>query len=117
MGALCVLTVHLQAPADTYSARVVGVSDGDTVTVLDTSMVMHKVRLSGIDAPEKRQPFGHRSKESLSDLVFDRWVSVKTDKRDLELTRFSGHIMLCVQGVEDVQSQTAVPGGIPSTDC
>jgi endonuclease YncB( thermonuclease family) len=82
VGALCVLTVHLQAPADTYSARVVGVSDGDTVTVLDTSMVMHKVRLSGIDAPEKRQPFGHRSKESLSDLVFDRWVSVKTDKRD-----------------------------------
>ena len=37
-------------------------------------------------------------------------------KRGLELTRFSGHIMLCVQGVEDVQSQTAVSGGIPPAD-
>jgi transposase len=34
----------------------------------------------------------------------------------MELTRFCGHIMLCVQGVEDVQSQTTVSGGIPSTN-
>lgn len=79
---LCVLAAQIQAHADTYFGRVVGVSDGDTVTVLDTSMVPHKVRLSGIDAPEKKQPFGQRSKESLSNIVFDRWVSVETDKRD-----------------------------------
>lgn len=59
------LTCH----AGTIEGRVVGVADGDTVTVLDSNKVQHKVRLSGIDAPEKNQDFGSRSKQSLSDLV------------------------------------------------
>lgn len=45
-------------------------------------MTQHKVRLAGIDAPERSQPFGQRSKQSLSDLVFSQWVTVETDKRD-----------------------------------
>ena len=59
-----------------------GVSDGDTVTVLDTEDVQHKIRLAGIDAPEKSQPFGQRSKESLSELVFSKAVTVETGKND-----------------------------------
>jgi endonuclease YncB( thermonuclease family) len=70
------------AHAGAYDGRVVGVSDGDTITVLDSSNTQHKVRLSGIDAPEKSQPFGQRSKQSLSDLVFDTTVTVETTKRD-----------------------------------
>jgi len=70
------------AHAEVISGRVVGVADGDTVTVLDGSLQQHKIRLSGIDAPEKRQPFGQRSKESLSGLVFARQVTVETDKKD-----------------------------------
>ncbi len=58
------------------------IADGDTITVLDGDKVQHKIRLAGIDAPEKKQPFGNRSKESLSDLAFDKTVNVKTDKRD-----------------------------------
>jgi len=50
--------------------------------VLDADKVQHKIRLAGIDAPEKKQAFGNRSKESLSDLVFDKTVSVETNKRD-----------------------------------
>ncbi len=65
-----------------YGGRVVAVSDGDTITVLDSTNTQHKVRLSGIDAPEKSQPFGQRSKQSLSDLVFGKAVSVETTKRD-----------------------------------
>lgn len=61
---------------------VVGITDGDTVTVLDARHVQHKIRLSGIDAPEKSQPFGQRSKENLSAWVFDRHVTVETDKTD-----------------------------------
>lgn len=68
--------------AGTIEGRVVGVTDGDTVTVLDAEKLQHKIRLSGIDAPEKMQPFGQRSKESLSDLVFDKIVMVDTDKKD-----------------------------------
>ncbi len=65
-----------------FTGKVVRITDGDTVTVLDLSKVRHKVRLTGIDAPEKKQPFGNRSKQSLSDMVFSKTVIVKTDKRD-----------------------------------
>lgn len=68
--------------AETIFGRVVKVVDGDTVTVLDSQMVQHKIRLAGIDAPEKNQPFANRSKESLSDLAFEKIVTVETEKRD-----------------------------------
>ena len=41
-----------------------------------------KIRLAEIDAPEKSQPFGARSKQSLSDLCFDRSAVVKDNGRD-----------------------------------
>lgn len=66
----------------TLSGTVVGVADGDTVTVLDEVRVQHRVRLLGIDAPEKAQDFGARSKQSLSALVFGRKVLVQYEKED-----------------------------------
>jgi endonuclease YncB( thermonuclease family) len=62
--------------------RVVAVADGDTVTVLDAARQQHRIRLSGIDAPERGQAGGHRSKESLSDLIYDQPVRVDWRKRD-----------------------------------
>jgi endonuclease YncB( thermonuclease family) len=41
------------------------VADGDTITVLDADKVQHKIRLAGIDAPEKKQAFGNREVTSL----------------------------------------------------
>lgn len=79
---LITLLLGLACEARTIEGRVVGVADGDTITVLDADKVQHKIRLSGIDAPEKAQAFGQRSKESLSALVFDKAVAVETDKRD-----------------------------------
>lgn len=67
---------------DVIQGRVVSVSDGDTITVLDADHQQHKIRLSGIDAPEKAQPFGQRSKENLSRLVFGRDVTVEWRKKD-----------------------------------
>jgi endonuclease YncB( thermonuclease family) len=61
---------------------VVGVSDGDTITVLDDAKAQHKVRSAGIDAPEKGQAFGERSKQSLSALVFQKRVEARCHKRD-----------------------------------
>jgi len=86
------------AHSATITGRVVGVADGDTVTVLDASNTQHKIRLSGIDAPEKKQPFGMRSKQSLSDLLFDKQVTVETDKKD-KYGREIGKILLTGQDV------------------
>lgn len=68
--------------AEPLRGRVVAVADGDTVTVLDDQRQQHKIRLSGIDAPEKAQDFGNRSKVSLSAMVFNREVEVIGDKLD-----------------------------------
>lgn len=57
-------------------------SDGDTLTVVDTAGRRVKVRLAGIDAPEKRQAFGQQSKQALADRVFGRQVVVDVGKTD-----------------------------------
>lgn len=70
------------ANAGELSGRVIAVSDGDTVTIVDSSQLQHKVRLAGIDAPEKGQPYGERAKQHLSDLVYGKNVVIVWDKRD-----------------------------------
>jgi len=80
----CALIVGLSTVtlADTLIGKVVAVADGDTITVLDGQQAQHKIRLMGIDCPEKAQPFGQVAKKSLSDQVFDRFVSVEWQKLD-----------------------------------
>lgn len=68
--------------AEVISGRVVAVADGDTITVLDNTNTQHKIRLAGIDAPEKKQAFGNVSKKSLSDLVYGKQVEVDWQKQD-----------------------------------
>ena len=80
--AIFALLLALSCHAATIEGRVVAIADGDTITVLDADRVQHRIRLGGIDAPEKRQAFGTRSKQSLSDSVFDRLVTVETGKTD-----------------------------------
>jgi len=62
----------------------VDVGDGDTITVVDAGKLQHKVRLLGIDAPERGQPGGHRSKESLARLVYDRDIRVAWESTDVQ---------------------------------
>ena len=54
--------------ADELRGKVVSIADGDTITVLDADKKQHKVRLTGIDAPEKKQAFGAKSKARLGEL-------------------------------------------------
>jgi endonuclease YncB( thermonuclease family) len=61
---------------------VVRVSDGDTVIVLDQQRVQHRIRLAGIDAPEKRQPYGAKAREHLAMLLQGKAVVVLWQKRD-----------------------------------
>lgn len=68
--------------AETIAGRVIAVKDGDTISVLDMNSVPHNIRLAGIDAPERHQPFGSQSKQALSDLVFGKYVLIDAEKRD-----------------------------------
>lgn len=66
----------LPCPTWAWSGKVIGVADGDTITVLRDKQT-HKIRLYGIDCPEKRQPFGKRAKQFTSELVFGKVVEVE----------------------------------------
>ncbi|WZP00361.1 thermonuclease family protein [Isosphaeraceae bacterium EP7] len=68
--------------ATDYAARVVGISNGDTITVLKADKTQVKVRLHGIDAPETGQDFGSRAKQAASDLAFGKDVTVKVKDTD-----------------------------------
>lgn len=62
-------------------AKVVGISDGDTITVLLDGNVQKKLRLAEVDCPENRQPFGKNAKQFTSDQVFSRQITfVETNK-------------------------------------
>ncbi len=62
--------------------KVVSIADGDTFTLLTAENKQVKVRLHGIDAPEKKQPFGQRAKQHLSKLVFGKQVKLSALKKD-----------------------------------
>jgi len=65
----------------TFTGKVVGVSDGDTITVMHQGRG-EKVRLAGIDCPEKKQAFGTRAKQFTSDASFGKFVTVKVETID-----------------------------------
>ena len=79
---LLVLLLPLLVAAETLTGRVVKITDGDTVHVLDSAKERHKIRLQGIDTPERKQPFGKKAKEYLSSLVAGETVQVDWNKRD-----------------------------------
>ena len=76
------ISLVLSVQADVLTGKVVGISDGDTITVLDATKTEHKVRLMGIDAPEKSQDFGNQSKRALSDYIYQKEVTVEYKKLD-----------------------------------
>jgi endonuclease YncB( thermonuclease family) len=79
-GSLLVVSSSIRA--DEICGRVVRVSDGDTIVVLDASNTQHKVRLSKIDAPEKAQPFGNVSRLHLAGMITNGPVRVSFSSRD-----------------------------------
>lgn len=91
--ALALVLLSSPACAEVLEGLVVGVADGDTLTVLDDTKEQHRIRLSGIDAPEKRQPFGNVSRQHLADAVFQRRVLVEYQKTD-RYGRIIGKVML-----------------------
>ena len=68
--------------ADTVHGKIVKISDGDTVHLLLNNHTKEKIRLAGIDAPERKQPHGNKAKKYLSNLVGNKPVTVSFSKRD-----------------------------------
>lgn len=79
---VCLCVAVPRTRAESLNGRVVGIDDGDTLTVLDARNTTHVIRLSGIDAPEKSQAFGQRSKQALSQAVFGKSVTLQCGKEE-----------------------------------
>lgn len=94
--ALFLVLAQSVAVAGTLTGRVAHVSDGDTIVVLDASNAQHKIRLQGIDAPERGQAYNKKSKEHLSDSVAGKFVVVEYEKRD-RYQRIHGKVLLSGQ--------------------
>lgn len=77
------LAAALSLPAHAeLTGRVVDVTDGDTITVRDARMQHHKIRLAGIDAPERGQAFGFRSKDNLAKWIYEREAVIEGNRKD-----------------------------------
>lgn len=103
---LTLLVAPFSSYAEQLSGRVIKVADGDTVTVLIAGNKQERIRLSGIDAPEKKQLFGNKSKQALADDIFGKTIVVDWNKRD-RYKRIVGKVLL---GGEDVNLQQVKRG-------
>jgi endonuclease YncB( thermonuclease family) len=89
--------IHPALYAATLPGRTIRIIDGDTIVVLGPGNAQYKIRLQGIDAPERGQAYGTKSKEHLSELVAGRFVVVEYEKRD----RYGRIVGKVVVGKED----------------
>ena len=94
---LCLTLIPVSVWADTLQGKVIKVADGDTITIVDASGKKHRVRLMGIDAPEKDQPYGDVSTQGLNKLVSGRIVTVEYEKRD-RYKRIIGKVLVDLPG-------------------
>ena len=78
---LCLIVAGHCSAAE-LSGRVIGIADGDTFTLLTTDKQQIKIRLAEIDAPENGQPYGNKSKQALSTLIFGKDARVVVQTKD-----------------------------------
>lgn len=79
---LIFLLIAPVAFAEQLTGKVVGISDGDTLTLLTESKQQVKIRLAEIDTPESGQPYGSRARQALSDLAFGKQARVAVTDQD-----------------------------------
>jgi endonuclease YncB( thermonuclease family) len=79
---LCVIATAGTLHAETLTGRVVRIIDGDTITIADEDRQRHRIRIAGIDAPERRQLFGRQSEQNLSRLALEHDARLECHKAD-----------------------------------
>jgi len=70
------------AHAATIEGKAIHIADGDSITLLDADKTKHRIRIDGIDAPEKAQPFGDRARQSMVRMVAGKEVTADCHKTD-----------------------------------
>ena len=70
------------AHATDFQAKVIHIADGDTITVLNDSNDQIKIRLNGIDCPEKAQAYGNKAKQFTKELVHGQMVTIQAHDKD-----------------------------------
>jgi endonuclease YncB( thermonuclease family) len=70
------------AQAATIDGKVINVADGDSIAILDADHKQHRIRINGIDAPERGQAFGDRSRQSMAGMVAGKDVTADCHKTD-----------------------------------
>lgn len=95
------------AGATDITGQVVGVADGDTLTLLTADKTQVKVRLGEIDTPESKQPFGTRAKQMLSDLAFGKEARMVVQDTD----RYGRTVGRVYVGSLDVNAELVKQGG------
>ncbi len=105
LGALlagCALLLLAQAAAARdLHGRVVGISDGDTLTLLTGEQEQVRIRLAGIDAPERGQPYGSRARQALSDIAFGKPVRIAV----LDTDRYGRVVGRVFAGAQDANAE------------
>jgi len=101
-----ILVVFIVAtPLFAFSAKVVKISDGDTITVL-SGKEQTKVRLYGIDAPEKKQDYGQKSRQFLASLIAGQIVEVEPKGKD----RYKRTLGIIYYKGQDINAQMVLNG-------
>lgn len=79
---LLISFLFLAIQNEKFTAKVIGVTDGDTIVVLTDEKKQIKIRLEGIDCPESNQDFGTKAKQATVDLCFQKNVRVEQSGTD-----------------------------------
>ncbi len=93
LGAFLLLAAPI-AFADSLTGKVVKITDGDTLYILDANYEQHKIRLAGIDAPERKQAYGLASRKHLASIEAGKRVTIEYQKRD-RYGRILGKFYFC----------------------
>ncbi|MBL4663950.1 MAG: thermonuclease family protein [Flavobacteriaceae bacterium] len=104
LSALCISNSSGQV----IQGKVVGVTDGDTFTLLDKDSVLIKVRLANIDCPEKKQPYSDKATQFTSDAIFGEMITIKKLKSD----RYRRYIAIVFYGDSINLNQQLVKNGL-----
>lgn len=76
------LAASCAASAETIEGKVIGIADGDSLTIVDKNAKRLRVRLAGIDAPERKQPFGNEARKSLVEICMRKPAALETIETD-----------------------------------